>query len=857
MSTAPNQSASQAKIEDPKIVASKAQSATKFLADSIGIKYQQMLKNQQPPAPISVLESNPNLEAQTDQTLKVLADAIGNKYQFVKETQEKQPVVSEHKVIVQPVFQKEEYRGIPRGSHIVSERKGQQRITTSVHENFKGSAKNHGIYKQEISYQQEEGVMHNNIIEKPFEVILENPIVREIYVDRPYDVIVEKPVENIIEKEVIYEKFIENPIERIIENPVEKIIHRNIEVIVEKPVIIEEYIDKTIENVIEHPIEHIVEKEVHVTRNVDRHIERTILKPFRNEVQVNEITKDVPVYEDVIVERKVDRVYQKVIEVPVDVYVDKEYVREVEKKIINDVVYERKVPVPVQRIVNVPEIKKVKKSIVVDKIVERNIDVVKTVDRPFTTVVERYIDVPVIVDRVVEVPRDVYVDKPYTVDVQVENRYRVDVEKKIQVDKYVDVPIEKVVEVPVYVEKRVEVPVEKRVAKYVEVLNERYRDVDVVNTIVIPVDRIVEKKVRQDKHVAKIVERERLVEVPHESRIDREIVVDKVVEVPVYVEKIVEKYYDNIIEKRIEVPVEKYVEVPREVRKEKIIEVETMVDRPIYVDKIVEEQQDVTVVGLNEHYLMEAQDNEYTLRQLDQEYREWTSKLTIVHQRIKTSDTSTNVLESKIGWEENLVLRERLNQLHEQYNRVVEEKNKEYTSSFRTEPRKSGMGSTRVLVGEETKPYWNGNQSSNVYTTGRETAVNSSNVYLASTFGRSVVQGNLQNQVIVNERPSNYANNLQKTTTTTYGNPVSSQIYGQGIVSRPSQISQGVYQTIGGEPVHSHTYSKESRVETYREGSNLGNDQNVHNSPSRYVQERTYANDGNNYINTSSTIQYK
>ena len=361
MSTAPNQPASQAKIEDPKVVASKAQSATKFLADSIGIKYQQMLKNQQPPAPIVVPEKNPNLDAQTDQTLKVLADAIGNKYQFVKETQDKQPAKVEQKVVPQPVpvpavVQKDEYRGIPRGSHIVSERKGQQKITTSVHENFKGSATAHGPYRQEISYQQEEGVMHNNIVEKPFEVILENPIVREIYVDKPYDVIVEKPVENIIEKEVIYEKFIENPIERIIENPVEKIIQRNVEVIVEKPVIIEEYIDKTIENVIEHPVEHIVEKEVHVTRNVDKHIERTILKPFRNEVQVHEITKDVPVYEDVIVERKVDRVYQRVVDVPVDVYVDKEYVREVEKKIVNDVVYERKVPVPVQRIVNVPEI---------------------------------------------------------------------------------------------------------------------------------------------------------------------------------------------------------------------------------------------------------------------------------------------------------------------------------------------------------------------------------------------------------------------------------------------------------------------------------------------------------------------
>lgn len=31
-------------LEDPKVVAQKAQSATKFLADSIGMKYQDFLK---------------------------------------------------------------------------------------------------------------------------------------------------------------------------------------------------------------------------------------------------------------------------------------------------------------------------------------------------------------------------------------------------------------------------------------------------------------------------------------------------------------------------------------------------------------------------------------------------------------------------------------------------------------------------------------------------------------------------------------------------------------------------------------------------------------------------------------------
>ena len=120
------------------------------------------------------------------------------------------------------------------------------------------------------------------------------------------------------------------------------------------------------------------------------------------------------------------------------------------------------------------------------------------------------------------------------------------VEKIVEKEVRVEVPVEKIVEVPVerIVEKIVEVPVEKIVEK------------------------IVEKEVRVEVPVEKIVEK--IVEVPVEK------IVEKIVEVPV--EKIVEKIVEK--EVRVEVPVEKIVE--------KIVEVQPPARTELVVPEVVE-----------------------------------------------------------------------------------------------------------------------------------------------------------------------------------------------------------------------------------------------------------------------------
>lgn len=62
---------------------------------------------------------------------------------------------------------------------------------------------------------------------------------------------------------------------------------------------------------------------------MDKEIRRTILKPKRTEIQTNEIIEEVIVPEDVIIEKKVEKIIPKVVEVPITEYIDREYIKEV------------------------------------------------------------------------------------------------------------------------------------------------------------------------------------------------------------------------------------------------------------------------------------------------------------------------------------------------------------------------------------------------------------------------------------------------------------------------------------------------------------------------------------------------
>ena len=165
--------------------------------------------------------------------------------------------------------------------------------------------------------------------------------------------------------------------------------------------------------------------------------------PFNRQV-VNRLAANGSIPQGAFVYRRhllpVDRDPDPVrVEVPVEV-----------EKVVERVV-EKRVEVPVERVVEKVVEKRVEVPVEVEKIVEKRVEV------PVEKVVEKIVEVPVekIVERVVE--KEVRVEVPVPVEKIVERI----------VVKRVEVPVEKVVEK--VVEKIVEVPVERIVERVIEV----------------------------------------------------------------------------------------------------------------------------------------------------------------------------------------------------------------------------------------------------------------------------------------------------------------------------------------------------------------------------------------------------
>lgn len=60
-------------------------------------------------------------------------------------------------------------------------------------------------------------------------------------------------------------------------------------------------------------------------------------------------------------------------------------------------------------------------------------------------------------------------------------------------------------------------------------------------------------------------------------------------------------------------------------------------------------------------------------------------------------EINTHYEEGTIGYQKNRELREQLDYLHEEYNRIIDARNHEYAENFKQAPRKSGYGNRRVV----------------------------------------------------------------------------------------------------------------------------------------------------------------
>lgn len=311
--------------------------------------------------------------------------------------------------------------------------------------------------------------------------------------------------------------------------------------------------------------------------------------------------------------------------------------------------------------------------------------------RPFTSIQKlNRLSIPIPTEQpiFVEDYRDVIIERPHYVDRIVEVRRNVEIEKEYTIDKYIDTEVIHHIDVPIHIEKPIHVLFDKHLTKYIEILKESYKDVEVLVEVQIPIERIVEKKIKRDIIVPKTVERELFLEQQYETFVDVIIEYEKVIETPIYIEKVIENVVDKIVEKQVYVEYERFVEVPKEVFVDKIIYLETTMVRPVYIENVIEEDDQIVMNSNNLNLETEIKDIKLKIENLIKEFRNINEN--ILQASFNVSNESTDIIEFRIGHEENSRLRKMLNDLHDEYNSIVEMKNEKCLQQYAKMTQKKG-----------------------------------------------------------------------------------------------------------------------------------------------------------------------
>ena len=449
-------------------------------------------------------------------------------------------------------------------------------------------------YVKQTEIIEEEPVIKEVIVEKPVEVIVEKKVPVNKYVDVPYDVVVERPIEKIIEKEIEIEKIVEKEIQKIVEVPVEKIVEVPVEKIVEVPVPFETRVEVPYERIVEKRVEDIIENIVYHDKHLD--VDVRSLHKFPNaeilptEVRTMEQDRIVerPVYIDNIIERIIDVPIEKIVEVPIEKIVEHPVERLVEKPVYIDKIIEREVQIPIEKIVEQPVERIVEKPVYIDNIIEKPvpIEVIKeqVVEQPVEHIVER----PVYVDNIIEKYIDRIIENPVPVEKTIEIPIANYVDIAMPVEKVVPHPHTYMVDRPVAKELIKRVPVEYRVSTVNPVPVENVVEIQVPSMIQQTHERVINKEVLVERIMENpvMVEKIKEVEVPRE--IERPVYRTEIIEKPIVYDQVIEEKYEVLVPNYIEVPVEKQIVVPKRIIDQQPIEQENIFERDFAVDALVE-----------------------------------------------------------------------------------------------------------------------------------------------------------------------------------------------------------------------------------------------------------------------------
>ena len=677
--------------EDSKTVAYKGQVATKILADIIGMKFQQYKFNSQ-----STIDTETRSLKENDQKVNIifknLIEAIIQKFHFVNQMKE---VDTKKPQVIGNIKRYLAGNTVTEGKSTMYEYKGEEKRNVNVTENPRSVSP---MRSQIIdSGNSAHDTVSSEIRKKKVQIVIERPVYKEIIKEVPYNEYRERQVVNEVEREIIIEEIIEKPTERVTEKAIERKSYVNVEYEVIEEEEFPVYVDVDVPNYVYKDVIVEVAEDVYVDRPVEVNKIVNVVQPVRNEIQIKEVIREVNQVENVFVDKEVieKRVVVHEVDDPIEQIRKNRVV--VEKPVYIDRVIENKVERVVNVVVDVPEIKQVKKSIKVDRHVENIINVVKEIPKIVIEEVPRIEEVHTV--RKINTPRSVQriVEVPKYVTTEVVQEHIVEQEVHIDVPREVVREVENIIEVPIYQEKMVEVPVEKRVAKYIEKPIRIDKEIEVEKIVEVEVEKFIDKPVYQKKIIKKTVEREIINEIPVIEKVPRKIKVERIVEKPIYVDKIVEVPVEREVKIFVEVPFDKVVERTVEEEIEVPHKVVTYVDKPIYVEKKIEELSSVYYEGKNKALRSLKIENIKTLESLRSEVSRLEQEYMMLMNELGISKSHSLQEEICYGFEENVILRQTLNELHNTYNIEVESLNsKQIQSMIQDHYRKSSDNSRFV-----------------------------------------------------------------------------------------------------------------------------------------------------------------
>jgi len=370
------------------------------------------------------------------------------------------------------------------------------------------------------------------------------------------------------------------------------------------------YVDVPYETHHEHRVEEIHENVI-VHENVQEvdfrdlhryHGHRHMEKEVRLSHKTVEV--DVPVYHDNIIEKVVDRHYDKIIEVPKERIVEKYYDHVVERPVYYDNIIEKIVEVPVERIIENHIENLVHVPVYRDNIITKSMPVEVIREEIEEVRVDEIIEQPVYHDNIIEH----IIENPVRMEVVTERERIVDVpqyvDRRVHLNNVEGRRTQINIERPKVVTRTENVPIECEIWRHRPVANNVVVDVHVPTFNTRATESIIRKDVRCEVVVEKPVPVRKNVEVLVENVIERPIYIEEVEHREVKYDQVIDEEYEVLVQKVREVHVEKQIVVPRKTRvQEPVVQdhythhdhhVETTVVHPVEGHEINEGDVEVT-----------------------------------------------------------------------------------------------------------------------------------------------------------------------------------------------------------------------------------------------------------------------